>query len=327
VEPALTASTAPPHVTEARTLRHPLIDRVDLELSGDPADVARLLPILPLWSPRARRRDRSVIRLRVEEGPLAAPGSHVFTHERVELTRDDAGRLVAATAGVTALIDGLSVLLRHEPSAPAGALESAFDIIWPLVLPSLGYVHVHSAALRDPRGNGWLLAGDANIGKSTSTLALAAEGWSYASDDASYVVTSAERVIAHGWAEPLRLSARSAAALRVDREDAPDDVKAAARLAGDVAARRVESVAVDRLLFPELGSETALRSVSAAEALGRLVRASAWIMCLPARAAQYLQTLTAVAERPAAVLTLGPELMMQPALLAEHLLREGRGSA
>ena len=179
---------------------------------------------------------------------------------------------------------------------------------------------VHAFVLALVAAGVWLLAGDANIGKSTSTLALVAAGWHFAADDAVYVTHSpGAGVTGHGWAEPIRLTARSATALGVERDVPQSELKSNAVLGVSVAARRVDSMGLHRVCFPEFGAETSLRPIGAREALERLLAASAWIVCVPALAKAYLATLTAVASLPASVVVLGPELLEQPELLAEHL--------
>ena len=309
-------------------MRHPLVGSIDVTLAGPAWACERVTPWLPRWSVRALAQPRSTISLRVGVGDPASPGEAVFRHPPVEITRDVHGCLVATAAGVSATLHEREIELRFDPDAPPRYVGGVLDIVWPFVLPRHGLYHVHGAAVRDPGGIGWLLAGDANIGKSTSTLALVSAGWQYAADDAVYLTQqSAGCVVAHGWAEPIRLTARSATALGVAREEATTGAKSAALLTEQLDARRRDSFPIDRVVFPEFGPSTALRPLRSSEALAHLVRASAWIVGQPTVAVEYLALLTRVASLPAFTLVLGPELLDHPERLAEHLQHATRAAA
>lgn len=299
---------------------HPLIGSIDLDLLGPESALQRLIPSLPRWTPRAHLRPRHQIDVRIDYGVPFSPGERLFDQPLVEISRDIRRRLLVTAPKVGAMVGEKEVELFYEPSASPRCVQAVFDTLWPLTLPRHGLFHIHGAAVRDLEGRGWLLAGDANIGKSTSTLALVAAGWHFAADDAVYVTHSTgSGVTGHGWAEPIRLTARSAMALGVERDVPQSELKSNAVLDVSIAARRVDSMGLHRVCFPEFGAATSLHPISAREALERLLAASAWIVCVPALARTYLATLTAVASLPATVLTLGPELLEQPELLAEHL--------
>jgi hypothetical protein len=254
-------------------------------------------------------------------GERFGDGPEVMEHHGIRILRDG-DRLIAAGPTSSALMRGVGdVEIRSSPRTPWRELHAVFNIVWPFVLPHLGLWHVHSGAVRDPTGRGWILAGDANVGKSTSTLALVTAGWEYAADDAVYVERRGESLYAHGWAEPIRLTARSAAALRVSRVNHASRLKDSAVLRDELASRRVEGVVVHRVLFPRLGDATGLRPLPASAALARLVRSSAWVMAQPPLASEYLETLRALATLPSAELVLGPELLEQPASLSGYLER------
>jgi hypothetical protein len=134
-----------------------------------------------------------------------------------------------------------------------------------------------------------------------------------------YLAAAAGEVVVHGWEEPVRLSAESAAALGVARATGARDVKTSALVVGELAQRRTDAVRADRLLFPRIGPVTAHEPVSAAEALTRLVRAAPCIMVQPDLAQSYLTVLGRAAALPADALTLGSELLRAPARLATYL--------
>jgi hypothetical protein len=111
----------------------------------------------------------------------------------------------------------------HALLGPAPARTATIELVRPIatepdrwlrafLLPALlvllrraGCHHIHAATARDPRGRGWLIAGDARAGKSTTAAVLAARGWAVGSDDTAFLVTGNDRVSARSWCEPIAL--------------------------------------------------------------------------------------------------------------------------
>lgn len=304
-------------------MKHPLVGPVDVVISGPGPAVERIVPMLPAVSSRSAITPRLTVELLVREGDLHDAGEPVFQQPGVDISSRPGVGLVARSTEASALITAGAVELVLAPNASPTAVQPVFDVSWPLLLPAHGMYHVHGAMLRDPHGTGWLLAGDANIGKSTTTLSLVRCGWSYAADDAVYLSPNDDEIVADGWEEPIRLTARSANALEVTRKNPDTPLKSSALLDPSLAERRIDRSVVNRLLLPELGAATELHSVSAHEALTGLIRASAWIICMPRVGGQYLRLLGRVASLPAARLVLGPELLHDPRLLADRLLTLG----
>ena len=305
-------------------MRHPLISTIDLDLTGPEHAWEWLLPSLPRWSPRAHLQPRSAIALDVGFGApqWTAGGATMRTLLQlplVEITDDASGTLFLTAPRVSAAVQGGSIELRYEPSASPRCVQAVFDALWPLVLPEHGLIHVRAAALEDDEGQGWLLAGEAGCGKSTSTLALATSGWRFAADDAVYVARSEGSAIAHGWASPLRITARTAHQFGLERESPMNEIKSGAVLDVGLAARRTDAVRVRHLLFPEFGGATLLQPLSAVEAFRRLAADAPWTACLPGHARRWTEELRALAALPAAALVLGPELMDEPERLAMGL--------
>lgn len=305
-------------------MRHPLISAIDLDLTGPQHAWEWLLPSLPRWSPRAHQQPRSTIELDVgfggaawaERGTTVRP---LLQLPLVEVSGDAAGTLFLTAPRVAAAVRAGAVELRYEPSASPRCVQAVFDAIWPLVLPEHGLFHVRAAALEDDEGQGWLLAGEPGCGKSTSTLALATAGWRFAADDAVYIARGEGTPVAHGWAAPIRITARTAHQFGLERESPMNEIKSGAVLDVGLAARRTDAVRVHRLLFPEFGSATALQPMSPAHALERLAADAPWTACLPGHARRWTEELRTLASVPAATLVLGPELMDEPERLAMGL--------
>jgi hypothetical protein len=72
-------------------------------------------------------------------------------------------------------------------------------------LRRVGWHHIHAACARDPDGRGWLIAGDAHVGKSTTAALLATRGWAVGTDDTAFLVAGAPAVAAAAWREPIAL--------------------------------------------------------------------------------------------------------------------------
>lgn len=313
-------------------MRHPLISTIDLDLTGPEHAWEWLLPSLPRWSPRAHLQPRSAIALDVGYG--APQWSERSTTTRtllqlplVEVTGDASGALYLSAPRVAAAVRDGAIELRYEPSASPRCVQAVFDALWPLLLPEHGLFHVRAAALEDDEGQGWLLAGEPGCGKSTSTLALATAGWRFAADDAVYVARGEGSTVAHGWASPLRITARTAHQFGLERESPMNEIKSGAVLDVGLAARRTDSVRVRRLLFPEFGAATLLQPMSPAEAFRRLAADAPWTACLPGHARRWTEELRALASIPAATLVLGPELMDEPERLAMGLAGDAAQAA
>jgi hypothetical protein len=94
----------------------------------------------------------------------------------------------------------------------ASAVEPGEPWLRGLLLPALivalrrvGWHHVHAAVAREPTGRGWLIAGDAYAGKSTTAALLARHGWSVGADDTAFLVDGPDGVEAVAWRAPIAL--------------------------------------------------------------------------------------------------------------------------
>ncbi|MFN2400295.1 MAG: hypothetical protein ABR543_16905 [Gemmatimonadaceae bacterium] len=301
----------------------PLVGSVSLQVMGQATVRNRVLSFIPEASGLSQPSN-SYLALSVHRNTEGSSGAFLLEVPPARLGRGSEKELI-----VTA--PGLRFVLRHGEiqagvcgDTPDAALRSALDIAWPLSLSPYGQYRLHCGAVQDTNGSGWLLIGDSCTGKSTSTMALVASGWGYASDDAAYIVQDGESIIAHGWWEHVKLTAASAASLGLSRIGSLADSKCAPILPDDMSSRRLSKLSVNGLLFPEFGARSALEPLRAPDALVRLVRASPWLFCQSELAAQYLACLRAVAMLPAARLILGPELLHAPQKLAELVLNSQR---
>jgi len=73
------------------------------------------------------------------------------------------------------------------------------------LLRRIGWNHIHAATAVDPAGRGWLIAGDAHSGKSTTAALLATHGWGVGTDDTAFLIDPSSPVEALAWREPIAL--------------------------------------------------------------------------------------------------------------------------
>jgi hypothetical protein len=174
-------------------------------------------------------------------------------------------------------------------------------------LRARGRFHVHAAAVADPKGRAWLLAGENGAGKSTLAYALVRLGWRLMGDDGVILERTHNGVVAHAWREPLAVSralapefpelgsASAPAGYRDDRDRVPMRFPVAQR--GRVAA----------LVFLERGARDEIVRIPAEEALLTLVRQSIWVLMADGHSPAHLETLRALAmDAPAFRLTHTP---------------------
>lgn len=94
--------------------------------------------------------------------------------------------------------------------SPASASDTAFwNSLWlPITVglmgTTVGVVPLHSACL-DRNGKGLLIAGVSGSGKSTLSVALARCGFSFVSDDWTYLSQEGHELMAHGLSVPVKL--------------------------------------------------------------------------------------------------------------------------
>jgi hypothetical protein len=198
------------------------------------------------------------------------------------------------------------------------AERSFLLVVLVFMLRRLNWYHVHGAALVDPTGRGWLLAGDSNCGKSTTTALLASRGWSVGTDDIGFLVDRESTVAALGFRSRIALREGGRTLLgahgglpliqRGKEGFWPED------LGGGWVPEVIPSV----IAFPRLGQRTAIAPVKPRDVLSSLVKWSQWVMYEPIRAQEHLAALGRLAGQARCVdLTLGPDLFTNPDLLQE----------
>lgn len=181
----------------------------------------------------------------------------------------------------------------------------------------IGWHHVHAATAVDPKGRGWLLAGNAHAGKSTTTALLASRGWAVGSDDISFLAADRQDVVVHAFRSQIAirpggrdLLAREGGACLESRDKTgfwPEEL----------GGRWQPTVRPDILLFPVIGdARTSIEPLRPIHVLAELVRWSAWVVLEPALAQGHLDLINRLARQGRGFrLTLGRDLFGDPAVL------------
>jgi hypothetical protein len=98
----------------------------------------------------------------------------------------------------------------HAVLSAAAACDRSFwnNVLLPITIgvlgTTVGVVPLHSACL-DHNGTGVLVAGASGAGKSTLAAALAGCGFSFVSDDWTYISKDASALVAYGLSSPIKL--------------------------------------------------------------------------------------------------------------------------
>jgi hypothetical protein len=294
----------------------------EIALLGDGALVLRVEPgvraaVLP-WVPRGRSPRSETITpratLSVEQADVDDSAAQLaFTKRQPTLVlggvsayieRDDvwvhgaspiSGRANLARREARVAIDSAAT-----PPAPVNAVHGALTLLSALLLGRIDRALVHAAAVVDAGGRGWLLVGDTHSGKTTTCATLVAAGWRYVADDQVVLDASPSGLEAEGWPRDAHLD-RGWSSGRVTRT----------RTAADLSTIRADAwqdrVRVHGAWFTSVDADrpTAARRIAPADALGRLIRQSPWLLADSATAASGLALLSRVAAMPCAAVSLG----------------------
>lgn len=107
------------------------------------------------------------------------------------------------------LAPGSSVAIVHLSEAAAADLDRCLrtflTVVMAMLVRRVGLHHVHAATAIDPRGRGWLFAGNSGSGKSTTAALLASWGWQVGTDDLAFIASAGERVQVLGRHGPIAL--------------------------------------------------------------------------------------------------------------------------
>ncbi len=218
--------------------------------------------------------------------------------------------------------DGATASIRLSPAAVQKlelCTRTFLMAVLIVLLRRVGWYHLHAATAIDPNGRGWLVAGNAHAGKSTTAALLAASGWRVGTDDAAFLERRGDRIVVHTCRAPIalreggrRLLAHAGGVSLPDRGKTgywPEDL-------GGVWTPLVDPEVV---IFTAVGNaKTSAQPVERRGALAELVRWSAWVMLEPDLAQDHLNVLTQLTGQARCYrVTLGRDLFSQPNRLIE----------
>jgi hypothetical protein len=323
--PGADAPAAPPE--PAPPVIRALLEDGSLALRAEAPVWEAVAPWMPRFPPRAPAPGEARAWIQVEPGPPAFPAPAEPAGFRMRILSgwmQPSGEALLSSPDrrLSAVADPAALRATVRVELPAGAGDSrgvemfeALTLPAALLLGRLGRTLVHAGAVVAPGGRAWLLAGGSFSGKSTTCLNLIRGGWNYLADD--HVVLShgpggGVRVegwprrfnLDHGYAAGASVGVRS----RVDPDAfGPGRWQRAAPLAG--------------LLFTrvEAALPTALAPLTPADALGRLLDQSPWLLVDTASAAGVLALLGETARNPAWELRLGHDCYSDPVRLQNML--------
>jgi hypothetical protein len=317
--PVADAPAPGPAETDAPVVRA-LLEDGSLALRVDASVWEAVAPWVPRVPPREPAPGEARAWIRVEPGPPTfpppdgPPGFHMrilagWMRASGEALLSSPDLRVSAVAEPAALHATVRVNAPAGPDADRGVeMFEALTLPAALLLGRLGRTLVHAGAVVAPGGGAWLLAGATFGGKSTTCLNLIRGGWDYLADD--HVVLShapGGGVRVEGWPRRFNLDHGYAAGAsvgvrgRVDPDAfGPGRWRRAAPLAG--------------LLFTrvEAALPTALAPITPADALGRLLDQSPWLLVDTGAAAAVLALLGETARNPAWELRLGHDCYSDP---------------
>lgn len=218
--------------------------------------------------------------------------------EDVRATADEDGvRLAHALEPAELMLRG-GRLVRGAgyDTASAGARRSLARVGAILRLRARGRYLVHAAAVVDPSGGAWLLAGDGGSGKSTLAWVLVRQGWSLLGDDGVLIEDADEGLVARAWRDPLRVSLSLAERFPELEALAPRVATRDPRARVPVEREVVRKAGVRTLLLLERSDRDRVLRVGPAVALASLVRHSPWVLIDDEDAPRHLSVLAAAAE-------------------------------
>lgn len=312
--------------TETHPTRCVLVEDGSLQLEVEPgllSLVERWLPRLPVSQTSAAEARATIDVVRGQpigiEPPMAEPTLELGSVAAWVVPENDGALLRGSGGRREGLVDlgGLRATLRvgmEESSAARSDVYSMLTVSAALLLGRLNRALLHAAAVETPAGEGWLLAGDARSGKSTTCINLIHSGWDFLSDDQVVLYRNAaiDSLRIEGWARPFHIDEGweegTPGGRRVTLD--PFDVRPGAL-------RRTASLAGLILTEVRADQPTELEPLPPGDALVGLIRQSPWLLADRAAAAEILDMLRQVASGPAFRLYLGRDTFRD----GERLLR------
>ena len=149
----------------------------------------------------------------VDEVPRFEDDREIFPQGEVEIRAGEplgwvhlTWRRAPAVARIDATAPAARVFLSRDAALDVDLLLRSFLLVTLIFLWKRdGRYHVHAGTGIDTRGRGWMLIGNSNSGKSTTTALLAARGWQVGTDDIAFLVDAGDRTGVLGFRSPIAL--------------------------------------------------------------------------------------------------------------------------
>lgn len=194
-----------------------------------------------------------------------------------------------------------------------------------------GLYEFHSAGVVPPdQAEALLIAGGSGSGKSTLTTQLAARGWNYLSDDTLLIDSSNNVLEVYALRKFFALTADTIAALQLShltRSSPKPGIKERVAPQNYFPAHQIQRARPGALFFPIITGKykSEIRTLTAAEAMTRLLRLCPWAGYDKPTAGNHLSVLSDLARECRAFdLLAGTDLVENPGLAAELCLSPTR---
>lgn len=191
-------------------------------------------------------------------------------------------------------------------------------VILVFLLRRLGWFHAHGAALVDPAGRGWLIVGDSNCGKSTTSALLATRGWGIGTDDIGFLTRRDAKIAALGVRSQIALRPGGRALLGAVGGRVMEQRDKEGFWPEELGGVWAPIVFPQIIAFPRIGERTTITPSTSRRSLAELVKWSLWVLFEPVFAQEHLDVLGQLARQSRCFdLTLGPDLFDNPDMLQE----------
>jgi hypothetical protein len=285
---------------------------------------------LERWLEATRLAPPAPVRLEVTIGtPEPSPsGPPAFNQPEVAIWSDGAGvRIIWERAAAAAHLPSGQTVARVTLSPEAIrqldlCTRTFLTTVLIFLLRRVGWHHVHAATAIDLGGRGWLFAGNAHAGKSTTAAWCATRGWAVSTDDTAFLWGGGgDRVEVVGMHAPIALREGGMALLRrVDGTPLPARQKTG-YAPEELGGRWVDRIRPDRIIFPTIGRDTTMvEPITPRDTLAGLVRWSAWVLLEPTLAQEHLELIERLARQARSYrVVLGTDLFTHRDRLTELL--------
>ena len=230
---------------------------------------------------------------------------------------EGAGHAVVSVAARSATVEVVETLGRR----PERWLRPFLLLVVATLLRGTGWSHIHAATAVDPKGRGWLIAGDSNSGKSTTAALLASRGWAVGTDDTAFLVDGTTPVEVLGWHEPIALREGGYQLLRLSGGRLLTRRRKTGFLPEELGGRWVGRVVPDIVAIASINDgATSLEPLRPALAVADLLSWSLLFIVDPGGAQRHLELVTRLATQGRCYrLKLGRDIFEHPDLLSTLL--------